>query len=451
VPDTAVPVISSGFVSPSSVQVCKTVSTIRALVTDNLGVTSVQFRVLYPNGSIASTYSAYRISGTGLSGNWSNDWTIPCGSPLGAYTVMAQARDAAENTSSWITVGTFNATPLIIVDTEAPVIVSGFVSPGAVEVCKTVSKISALITDNVDTASMQFRILNPSGAIASTFGAFRKDGSGLSGNWSNDWVIPCGSPIGTYTVMAQARDTSMNISTWKTIGTFNGTAPIIVDTANPVIVSGKPLVSTVEVCKTFSGVDVAAKDDTGLANVEYRLIDPWGQVRGNTGAYRVSGTNLDGVFRNDYVIPCNWPSGTYQIEGRATDSWKKTSGWINVTSISITSPNPNPAQYPMVIGITGASAFTKSNLYTFFETVLHVESRLNSGLTSLGHLLTVVSNTPTVCKVVSNELADLTGGIKNKTILQGVSNGTCSITWSFSGTSTRAATSKTWTGQVSGF
>jgi hypothetical protein len=364
---------------------------------------------------------------------------------------MAQARDSAENTSIWSKVGTFSATPRIIVDTEAPVIVSGFVSPGAVEVCKTVSKISALITDNVDTASMQFRILNPSGAIASTVGAFRKDGSGLSGNWSNDWTIPCGSPIGTYTVMAQARDTSMNISTWKTIGTFNGTAPIIVDTANPVIVFGNPLVSTVEVCKTFSGVDVAAKDDTGLANVEYRFIDPWGQVRGNTGAYRVSGTNLDGVFRNDYVIPCNWPSGTYQIEARATDSWKKTSGWINVNSISITSPTANPAQYPMVIGITGASAFTKSNLYTFFETVLHVESRLNSGLTSLGHLLTVVSNTPTVCKVVSNELADLTGGIKNKTILQGVSNGTCSVTWSFSGTSTRAATSKTWTGLVSGF
>jgi hypothetical protein len=105
----------------------------------------------------------------------------------------------------------------------------------------------------------------------------------------------------------------------------------------------------------------------------------------------------------------------------------------------------------MVIGITGAKAFTKSTLYTFFETVLHVESKLNWGLTSLGHLLTVSSDTPTVCKVVSNELADLTGGIKNKTILQGVANGTCSVTWSFSGTSTRAPTTQTWTGLVSGF
>ena len=101
--------------------------------------------------------------------------------------------------------------------------------------------------------------------------------------------------------------------------------------------------------------------------------------------------------------------------------------------------------------MTGASSLNRSTLYNFYETVLHVESWRNWGLTSLGHLLTVVSNTPTVCKVVSNELADLTGGIKNKTVLQGVSNGTCSITWSFSGTSTRAATSKTWTGLVTGF
>ena len=386
-----------------------------------------------------------------MSGNWSNDWTIPCDSPTGTYTVMAQARDSAENTSIWSTVGTFSATPRIIVDTEAPVIVSGFVSPGAVEVCKTVSKISALITDNVDTASMQFRILNPSGAIASTVGAFRKDGSGLSGNWSNDWTIPCGSPIGTYTVMAQARDTSMNISAWKTIGTFNGTAPIVVDTANPVIVSGNPLVSTVEVCKTFAGVDVSAKDDTGLALVQYRFVDPWGTVRATNTVYKRSGTKLDGVYGNDYVIPCNWPSGTYQIEARGTDEWNKTSGWVNVTSISITSQSPNPVQQPMVIGVTGASSLNRSTLYNFYETVLHIESWRNWGLTSLGHLLTVVSNTPTVCKVVSNELADLTGGIKNKTVLQGLSNGTCSITWSFSGTDTRAATSKTWTGLVTGF
>jgi hypothetical protein len=157
------------------------------------------------------------------------------------------------------------------------------------------------------------------------------------------------------------------------------------------------------------------------------------------------------VFSNDYVRPCSWPSGTYQIEARGTDEWKKTSGWVNVVAISISSPTPNPVQQPMVIGVTGASSLYRSTLYNFFETVLHVEGWRNWGLTSLGHLLTVVSNTPTVCKVVSNELADLTGGIKNKTILQGLSNGTCSITWSFGGTDTRAPTTKTWTGLVSGF
>jgi hypothetical protein len=411
----------------------------------------VQFRILFPSGVTADTYSAYRIDGSGLSGNWSNDWVIPCGSPVGTYTVLAQARDLAGNISIWKTIGTFYGKPLVVVDTAPPVIVSGVVAPGSIEVCKTVSTLKALITDNVDTAAMQFKILNPNGAIAATVGAFRKDGSGLSGNWSNDWVIPCGSPIGTYTVLAQARDTSVNISDWKVIGTFVGTAPIVVDTAIPEIISGQALVSTVEVCKTFAGVDVWAKDDTGLASVQYRFIDPWNVVRATNSLYKKSGTKLDGIYGNDYVIPCHWPSGTYQIQARGTDEWKKVSDWKNVTSITITSPTPNPVQQPMVIGVTGASAFNKSTTYTFFETVLHVESRLNWGLTSLGHLLTVSSNTPTVCRVVSNELADLTGGIKNKTILQGIANGTCSITWSFSGTDTRAATSKTWTGLVSGF
>jgi hypothetical protein len=251
--------------------------------------------------------------------------------------------------------------------------------------------------------------------------------------------------------MAQARDTSGNISSWKTVGSFAGTAPIIVDTAAPEIISGRTLVSTVEVCKTFEGVDVSAKDDVGLSLVQARFIDPWGQVRATNNLYRKSGSKLDGVYSNDYVIPCNWPSGTYQIEAMGTDEWNKVTGWKNVASVSITSPTANPVQYPMVIAVTGASSLNKSTVYTFFETLLHVESRLNSGLTSIGHLLTAVSNTPNVCKVVSHELADLTGGIKNKTFIQGLSNGTCSITWSFSGTSTRAATSKTWTGLVSGF
>jgi hypothetical protein len=74
---------------------------------------------------------------------------------------------------------------------------------------------------------------------------------------------------------------------------------------------------------------------------------------------------------------------------------------------------------------------------------------MNSGLTSLGHLLTVTSNTPTICRVDSNTLWDQPGGIKNKTIVSGLANGTCSLTWYFPGTTDRATTSTTWSGLVS--
>ena len=324
-------------------------------------------------------------------------------------------------------------------------------TPNSIEACKTISKISALITDDRGSASTQFKFFNSSNVLLVSLATYRVDGSGLSGNWSRDWEVPCSTPYGLYTVFAESKDSAGNTSVLTKIGSVNITAPIVVDSAVPVVVSGVSLVNNVEVCKTFAGAEVRATDDTGIAQVQYRLLDPWGQIRATVFTYKKSGTLVDGVFGNNYVIPCNWPSGTYQIEAMATDDWKKVSAWKKVASVTITSPTPNPVQYPMVIAVPGTLTLNKSGLYSFYVTILHVDSNLNSGLTSLGHLLTAVSNTPTVCKVVSNELADLTGGIKNKTVLQGLSNGTCSITWSFTGTATRAPTSKTWIGLVSGF
>jgi hypothetical protein len=89
--------------------------------------------------------------------------------------------------------------------------------------------------------------------------------------------------------------------------------------------------------------------------------------------------------------------------------------------------------------------------YVFVASTLYVQSSMNSGLLSLGHLLTVTSNTPTICRVDSNALWDRTGGIVNKTQVSALTNGTCSLTWYFAGTADRATTSTTWTGTASGF
>jgi hypothetical protein len=71
---------------------------------------------------------------------------------------------------------------------------------------------------------------------------------------------------------------------------------------------------------------------------------------------------------------------------------------------------------------------------------------MNSGLSSLGDLLDVTSNSPTICRVNSNVTDDRPGGIFNKTQVTALSTGTCSIKFYFAGTTSRAATTLIWTG-----
>ena len=104
---------------------------------------------------------------------------------------------------------------------------------------------------------------------------------------------------------------------------------------------------------------------------------------------------------------------------------------------------------PMVIGVISGSSLSGVGPHQVISTIGYVDKNEMSGLTSLGHLLTVVSLTPDVCKVNSNELWDRTGGIVNRTYVAGLKNGTCSLKFDFAGTKDRAPTSLTWNGTVS--
>jgi hypothetical protein len=105
----------------------------------------------------------------------------------------------------------------------------------------------------------------------------------------------------------------------------------------------------------------------------------------------------------------------------------------------------------MKVTLTGPTSMPAAGPYVFVASTLFVQTSMNSGLKSLGHLLTVTSNTPTICRVDSNALWDRTGGIVNRTQITALTNGACSLTWYFAGTADRATTSTTWTGTASGF
>jgi len=112
----------------------------------------------------------------------------------------------------------------------------------------------------------------------------------------------------------------------------------------------------------------------------------------------------------------------------------------------------NYLKAPMKLVLASAPAvMAGAGPYIFVTNVLYVESAMNSGLASLGHMLSVTSATPAICRVDSNVLWDRTGGIVNKTQVTALDNGNCQLYFYFSGTTTRAATTLVWSKIVTGF
>ena len=136
--------IVSGAVNPQILEVCQTVKEMSVKVTDNVGVTRVNFRIYDVDNRLVSTQSAYRTSGTNISGSWANDWAIPCTAKLGQYRVEVQVADAAGNLTAWSALPNFWVWPSTVEDKAVPVVLTGSVTPATVQVCKNINDISAL-------------------------------------------------------------------------------------------------------------------------------------------------------------------------------------------------------------------------------------------------------------------------------------------------------------------
>jgi hypothetical protein len=83
-----------------------------------------------------------------------------------------------------------------------------------------------------------------------------------------------------------------------------------------------------------------------------------------------------------------------------------------------------------------------SNSSYFFHSSLLFTSGQNSGLSSIGHIMSAVSTTPDICSVQAVEADDRTGGIFTRATVRMIKVGTCSITWGFAGTDSRLAATR---------
>ena len=88
-----------------------------------------------------------------------------------------------------------------------------------------------------------------------------------------------------------------------------------------------------------------------------------------------------------------------------------------------------------------ATTYASNSTY-FFTSSLLFTSGQNSGLLSIGHIMSAVSTTPDFCTVQVVEADDRTGGIFTRATVRMINVGTCSITWGFAGTDTRSAATR---------
>ena len=89
---------------------------------------------------------------------------------------------------------------------------------------------------------------------------------------------------------------------------------------------------------------------------------------------------------------------------------------------------------------TNSVTYAAGTTYNFVSSLLYLSGQ-NSGLASIGHLLSAVSLTPTVCSVEAVAIQDR-GSLFTWANVKMLQKSTCTVRWSFGGTDTRAATSR---------
>ncbi len=316
-PDTTPPTVS--ITSPSSGSTVSGTIAMTASAADNVGVAGVQFKLDGVNFGAADTSAPYSVS-----------WDTTTASN-GSHTLVAQARDAAGNTttSAAVSVTVSNGPPP---DTTPPTV--SITSPASSSTVSGTINVTASASDNVGVVGVQFML----------------DGGNLGGEdatapYSVSWNTSTASP-GSHTLTARARDAAGNATTSSAI------AVTVSDTTSPTVSITSPS-SGSTVSGTVS-VTASASDNAGVAGVQF-LLDG-----GNLGAEDTAAP---------YSVSWNTTTaspGSHTLTARARDAAGNatTSSAVTVTvsdtappTVSITSPSSGAT----VTGTTTVTATASDN------------------------------------------------------------------------------------------
>ncbi|NCX17118.1 MAG: hypothetical protein EBX24_08605, partial [Actinobacteria bacterium] len=291
-------------------------------------------------------------------------------------------------------------TPTPGTDTQIPVIVSGTVSQSALEVCQTLSAVTARVTDNTAVVTVNIRIVDPTNAQVASFGAYRFEGNALSGNYKNDWVVPCNARAGKYRAEVMALDAARNATAWTLAGEFTVNPPATPDTSAPSVITGSVSQTSVTLCKTISEVRAQVRDDSRVKNVIAGLFNSMGASVTLETLYLKSGTAQDGSWWNDMTVPCSTPVGTYTVMARAMDQWDKNSEWKTIGSISVVAATPATAPAPAPSSSPVTKTAQRITMSALVDWERNAAQQLAATSTS-GLAVTYSSLTPEVCFILN--------------------------------------------------
>ena len=234
-PDTTPPAVS--MTAPSDgATVSGNAATVSATASDNIGVTSVQFKLDGANLGAADTAGPYSIA-----------WNTTAASN-GTHSLTAVASDAAGNTTTATTV-----TVTVNNDTTPPT-VSLTAPADAATVSGTAVTVSATAADNLAVAGVQFKL------DGATLGA-----EVTTGPYSIVWdTTP--TVNGSHVLTAVARDAAGNTATATAVTvTVNN-----VDATPPIVAMTAPATGAT-VAGTAVTVSAAASDNIAVIGVQFKL------------------------------------------------------------------------------------------------------------------------------------------------------------------------------------
>jgi hypothetical protein len=98
----------------------------------------------------------------------------------------------------------------------------------------------------------------------------------------------------------------------------------------------------------------------------------------------------------------------------------------------------------MKITVSRSTSFIGKGPHVVNAAVAFSDSVKMSGMTSLGHPFIVFTTTPTICLVTGTVPSDQWGGIFSPSTITALSNGKCTLSFTFSGTDDRRSITSQW-------